>query len=161
MPQSACVYMIEMCSPSAIFFPAFTVIWNTLPHTIFWHCHIKGTVQQDCRPPIFHYSNLPGPCTDQWFKIYLIWLRTGCWVVKTPRQVYLPRGRIPDKSISPGYDSLASIITRQVKLVKPKIWITPRNINENRKYFNPLVSSPGRLEQGKKWRSKISLECNI
>ena len=40
-----------------------------------------------------------------------------------------------------------------------KIWITRRILKHNRKYFNPLVSGPGRFELLKVWRSKISLYC--
>ena len=40
-----------------------------------------------------------------------------------------------------------------------KVQITRQNLNQIRKYFNPLVSSPGRLEWWQKWGSKISLDC--
>ena len=33
----------------------------------------------------------------------------------------------------------------------------PRNLNQNRKYFNPY--NPGRFKWWKKWWSKISLDC--
>ena len=53
--------------------------------------------------------------------------------------------------------TLRDMISRQVHLTgvsfpgesvffKPKIWLTPRNINQNRKYINPLVSGLGRIE---------------
>ena len=44
--------------------------------------------------------------------------------------------------------------------LKLKTRITQQNLNRNWKYFNPLVSAPGRFKLWKKiWRSKISLDC--
>ena len=39
---------------------------------------------------------------------------------------------------------------RGVNFFKPKILITQRNLNQNRKYFNPLVSGPGGIRIMKK-----------
>ena len=53
---------------------------------------------------------------------------------------------------SPGYDSPRRLFQ--------KIWITLRNLNRNRKYFNPLLSGPARLELWKD-KSKILLDCHM
>ena len=51
------------------------------------------------------------------------------------------------------------MILRVVSFFYTKTWIT-RNLNQNRKYFNPLLSGPGWFQWWKKnWRSKISLDC--
>ena len=40
-----------------------------------------------------------------------------------------------------------------------KIRITHWKLNQNRKYFNSLVSVPGRFKRWKIWKSKISWDC--
>ena len=50
----------------------------------------------------------------------------------------------PGETDSPGYDTPGS----QIFLLK--IWITQRILNQNRKYFYPLVSGTGRFELCKK-----------
>ena len=40
-----------------------------------------------------------------------------------------------------------------------KIPITQENLNQNLKYFNPLVNGPGRLEWWKNNRSEVLLDC--
>ena len=61
---------------------------------------------------------------------------------------------------SPGYPPPGTLTRRGII---PRgdwtIWINWQILNQNRKYFNPLVSGPGRFELWKKWRSKISLDC--
>ena len=69
------------------------------------------------------------------------------------RWLNLPRVSYPCKSIKslPNHDS-PGIIPRRVNLsaasvfYKAKIQITARNINQNRKYGKPLISSPGRFK---------------
>ena len=58
-------------------------------------------------------------------------------------------------SDSPQYDTTGKLT--QCSIIR-KIRITLRNLNQNRNYFNPLVSSPRSYDE-KNWRSKISLEC--
>ena len=71
---------------------------------------------------------------------------------------------------SPLYDTGRRLIQRSILQQKDsaqydtalsqsrKTGITWRNLNQNRKYFNPLLSGPGRFEL-KKNTSKIMLEC--
>ena len=46
------------------------------------------------------------------------------------------------------------IIPWGVSFLEPKVRITPRNLNQNKKYFNPLVSAPDRF----KWWKKLEVE---
>ena len=64
--------------------------------------------------------------------------RLTCW--GTP-------GRLTCQGIIPGGDWQIRI-TRQIP-------------NQNQKYFNPLVSGPGRLNKKKNWMLKISLDCTF
>ena len=74
-----------------------------------------------------------------------------------------PRGiihwRVNKKSAKkwlPGYDTPASqyprgIIPWRVSFFDTKVRITWRNLNQNQKYLNPMVSGPGWFEWWKKW----------
>ena len=106
----------------------------------------------------------------------------GLWY---PGESISPRGRY-DTPVSQSPRSIKTLrvnkncqdmtpqgnIPRQVNLpresvfLKPKIWITQRNLNRNWKYFNPLVtmvSGPwaDSNNEEKKWKSKISLDCTF
>ena len=82
-------------------------------------------------------------------------------VNKKSAKTWLPRVWYPGESISPGYDIPASqspqgIIPRQVSFFDTKVQITRRNLNQNRKYLNPLISGPGWFEWWKKTGSRKS-----
>ena len=57
-------------------------------------------------------------------------------------------GRLTSRGIIPRGDWLAAV---SYSTDDRKIWITRWILNQNRKYFNPLVSGPGRFEL---WREK-------
>ena len=46
------------------------------------------------------------------------------------------------------------MIPRGSQFFEPKLWITPQNLNQNWKYFNPLVSGPDRFQWWKKLEVK-------
>ena len=60
------------------------------------------------------------------------------------------RGMIPRGDWLTGYDTPGRF--RKIRITRP-------NLNQNRKFFNLLVSGPGRFEWWQKWGSKISLDC--
>ena len=87
------------------------------PHLFLWHCPFKGL----CK----HFKNWL--LTPRGRKPWENWL-LGVW--------YLPPS--PGEIDSPGYHTPGRFLR--------KILLTLRNSNQNRKYFNPLVSGPGRFK---------------
>ena len=70
------------------------------------------------------------------------------------------RGIIPGEIDSQGYYTPGRL-THQgiIPLGDWKIWITWWILNQNKKYFNSMVSGPVRFQLRKHWRLKISLDC--
>ena len=63
-------------------------------------------------------------------------------------KTWLPGVWYPGESISPG------IILRRVSFLDTKVRITWQNLNQNRKYLNPLISGQGWFE----WWLKLAVE---
>ena len=64
--------------------------------------------------------------------------------------ILLLKGYIYQSSRSKRCIWLLGYYTPESIFFEPRIRITKRNLNQSRKYFNPLFSCPGRLELGKK-----------
>ena len=86
----------------------------------------------------FHYSNLSGPLTNG-LKYFRFWLRFRGVIQILGSTKLTRRGMKP-------WGDWQILITQ---------WI----LNQNRKYFKPLVSGPGRFELWKNWMSKMWLDC--
>ena len=118
----------------------------------------KGTVHQDFQPPFFIIRICLA--TDQWVELFLLllllgirrviwilglknWLAWGDWLVGIPQGViYLLIFLLTRRVWFPGRYISGGIIPRG----DWKIRITRQIPYENLKYFNPLVSGPGRSE---------------
>ena len=91
----------------------------------------------------------PGPLING-LNYFRFWLRF-CWVIRTLVSTkWLAGVSYPGEINSPGYHILANPI------LKLKIRITRWILNQNRKYVNPLVSSPGWFNDEKNgdWKSR-------
>ena len=115
-----------------------------------------GLSQSPCSM-ILRWVNLPVPavsyCTSQSHSWPQPFLKTYAQALKGTVShkwmwilILLIKGYIFSKSFRIHFFTLRSMILRRVSFLDTKIWIPQRNLHQNWKYFNPLVSGPYRFE---------------